>query len=468
MKIGNSFNKTMNFFDNLYKQSLQENEKNLKFWEDYLHSLNLLDLKLYFDKLKVDILVPIGNRILFRGALKHTNEVTVALGADYFVKCSLNQAEVLRQHRIKDAQSKVDVYRKEKTYLQSQLNLNKETIQNKCGQDIIETCTDEEDKLWRIQHRERLRQYNLSKEKKNEDNKIEINDKELWERLEELELQEELENQMMTPDGIVDTDDNINTRSEKEDSSNLLPFKANFHNLNDLQKPINNVDCNRVTTDAHILNIQAREQTSNDLLEQVLNRQKHLENKLLELKNMKGKNSKTENDLLSRLDEIEKLEEVEDEMDRLENILDDAGDDNNTKNVVSDHEKRVSFACDDDDVETFEITFKHSDVVPSSNPYRSESGIMKPSDIYVAFSHMFTDETKSILKRDNNIYCDKIDDTDKVKETQSEINRLDEVRQEIIIKDVLENKENYISKQENNQRPASIFKKQRLKQKLLS
>lgn len=82
-------------------QCVAENEKNLRFWEEYANSLNLLDFSVFSEKLTVPALVPIGNRIFFRGQLKHTNEVTVSLGADYFVKCSLKQAEILKQHRLK-------------------------------------------------------------------------------------------------------------------------------------------------------------------------------------------------------------------------------------------------------------------------------------------------------------------------------------------------------------------------------
>lgn len=90
----------LNFFF-CFLQSLLQNENNIKFWEGYLQNLNALDLNMYAEKLTVPVLVPIGNRILFRGAIKHTNEVMVSLGADYFTKCSVKQAEVLRQHRIK-------------------------------------------------------------------------------------------------------------------------------------------------------------------------------------------------------------------------------------------------------------------------------------------------------------------------------------------------------------------------------
>lgn len=98
-------------------QSVADNERNLRFWEDYLSNLKKLDFSVYADKLKVPTLVPIGSRVFFRGELKHTSEVTVALGSDYFVKCSITQAEVLRQHRIKgifllsDVHNKYDIFR---------------------------------------------------------------------------------------------------------------------------------------------------------------------------------------------------------------------------------------------------------------------------------------------------------------------------------------------------------------------
>lgn len=80
---------------------MHENGEQIRFWEDYLKALNDVQFKSYSDKLKVPVLVPIGNRILFRGELKHTNEVTASLGQGYFAKCSTEQAEILRQHRIK-------------------------------------------------------------------------------------------------------------------------------------------------------------------------------------------------------------------------------------------------------------------------------------------------------------------------------------------------------------------------------
>lgn len=81
-------------------QKLEQNERSIRFWDNYIQNLKSVDLTTFSDKLKVPVLVPIGGRMFFRGELIHTNEVTVSLGADYFVKCSLKQAEILRQHRL--------------------------------------------------------------------------------------------------------------------------------------------------------------------------------------------------------------------------------------------------------------------------------------------------------------------------------------------------------------------------------
>lgn len=53
-----------------------------------------------------------------------------------------------------------------------------------------------------------------------------------------------------------------------------------------------------------------------ELLQKVLDKQNELEEKLVELKNKERSDSKTEQDLLKKLDEMEELEDLEDEMDR--------------------------------------------------------------------------------------------------------------------------------------------------------
>ncbi|CAG4988978.1 unnamed protein product [Colias eurytheme] len=445
----------MNFLDNVFKQSLAENERNLTFWHDYLNNLNSLDFSTFSDKLKVPILVPIGNKILFRGALKHTNEVTVALGADYFAKCSIKQAEILRQHRIKDAQAKVDLYTKEKEYLENQLTFNVSNVYEQPGQDIIETCTEDEDKLWREKHRERVRQYNQSEEKKTEKVESEMTDEELWNRLEELELQEELEAEYRSMTNRNDSDSDGNESFIVKDEE-AITFPQSTKQT-EQQKENKEVSRN-IKSDT---NREVDTKSKVDLLKQVIDRQKDLEVKLIELKNKERGRCQTEQDLIGKLDEMEQLDELEDEMERLDDILNEDSDDTEISEISEERstatslKKSVSFA-DEDNSETLEITFKHSDVEPNIEPYIPDKGITKPSDIYEAYSNLFIDGKTSILRKSKY-------DNDKSETIAPEVTNVqpeEELRHTIVVKDVIEKAE-CNEKSNNPSRPVSLFKKRR-------
>ncbi|OWR53626.1 hypothetical protein KGM_202221 [Danaus plexippus plexippus] len=435
----------MNFLSDIYQKSLHENEKNIKFWEEYLQNLNTLNFEIYSDKLSVPILVPIGNKILFRGALKHTNEVTVALGADYFAKCSIKQAEVLRQHRIKDAKSKLEEYNKEKEYLENQLSFGKQNVFGNTDQDIIEVCTEEEDKTWREQHRERLKRYHQSDDKKKENISKDISDEELWMRLEELELQEEMQNEMQNSDTVEETNS----------------YESNFDSCVIKESDVKDVRADEATELASRITHNVPKQTSKtDLLQQVLDRQEMLSTKLTELKSRDRPETTTESELLSRLDEIELLDDLEDEMDRIDDILETAEDEDSSRSDTSKSSKSVSFT-DEDDGKTLELTFTHTDVEPDMTPYDPEKGIMKPRDIYVACANLFNNGTTSILRKSK--YLDKSANVTKEMEAPQAVNKngiTDTERQEIVVRDVVEKS----ASQENltaSARPTSLFKQKR-------
>ncbi|XP_041975289.1 unconventional prefoldin RPB5 interactor [Aricia agestis] len=437
----------MNFVHDLYQQTIAENDKNIKFWEDYLNNLNSLDFDVYSEKLTVPVLIPIGNRILFRGNLKHTNEVTVALGADYFAKCSIKQADVLRQHRIKDAKSKLEVYYKEREYLESQLSFNQQ-VQD-VGQEIIEHCTEEEDKEWRKAHRKRVRQYHQSKSKRETSEHDNVDDEELFRRLEELELQEELENEL-----------------SKHESAGTDNAEENYDSF------VINVDKDYQSKEVALIPQDTLQQTSKlDLLQQVIDRQKVLETKLIELKNRDKVQATTEKDLLSRLDEIEQLEELEDEMERLDDILDEDSnveESNDDESIVDNKTaNKQSVTFHEDDSETLELTFKHSEQEPTNEPYDSNKGITKPSDVYSAFSNLFVNETKSILKKSKyeSQEFNHVNDIKKeVKMINESIKKEESEHRTIVIKDISEKVEPE-AKNTSSERPVSIFKKRRQQQK---
>ncbi|XP_013191955.1 unconventional prefoldin RPB5 interactor [Amyelois transitella] len=451
----------MNILNEAYQKCVSNNERNLRFWEEYVNSLSSLDFSVFSDRLTVPALVPIGNRIFFRGELKHTNEVTVALGADYFVKCSLKQAEVLRQHRIKDAQSKLEIYRKEKEYLENQLSFSKENVYDNLGQEIVEMCTEEEDRVWREKHRENMRQYKLNSKVEYETSAAEVIDEELWNRLEELELQEELENELsnVKSDAYLEHEKNINTFIVPE--PDVPQVKKDKETENSKRKS------QEITTSP---------QTSKfELLQHVIEKQNELEHKLNELRFKEKNQTKTEEELLSRLDEMEELDELEDEMDRLEDILQtedvESTDEDSSSRQSSITKRGVTFADEDDD-ETVEIIYKHSAVEPSTEPYDPDKGITKPSDIYEAYSNLFK-ETTSILKKtkyennENVVEKTKTKNLKNVKTVnESDSYDFNDVNRTIVIKDIIEKSDGNVLKQENSEsRPISLFKKQRLQKK---
>ncbi|XP_049883819.1 unconventional prefoldin RPB5 interactor-like protein [Pectinophora gossypiella] len=462
----------MSLFMDIYHKTLQENEKKLRFWEDYLQNLKSLDFNVFCDKLKVPVLVPIGSRILFRGELKHTNEVTVALGADYFIKCSLKQAEVLRQHRIKGAESKLETFRTEREYLENQLTFRKQRVLDNQGQEIIEVHTEEEDRVWRELHREKIRQW----KQKGEDMNVqeELTDEELWNRLEELELQEELENELMQEEN----EESYEVHKDKiTDKKEEILFEAKKEKEQNNEKTVDKTNKKmefKETADTKVTE-------KYELLQKVLEKQNNLEEKLMELRNKDRNKSKTEADLISKLDEMEALDELQDEMDRLEDIIDtedveteeEEDDDNEEEESTStshstDSKRKVYFA-DEDDSETLELAFHHSDAEPNKEPYNSKEGITKPSDIYEAYSNLFT-ETISILKKSK--YEEKDLDAKIAKQQPKHEKKkvdwpIEDITRTIVVNDVVEKAD--ISESSNNnkteKRPVSLFKQLRQQKK---
>lgn len=147
-----------------------------------------------------------------------------------------------------------------------------------------------------------MKKYNQSKDKKQEvASQDEITDDELWLRLEELELQEELENEYE------------NTKTEENE---LESDDNSFDSFIIKEDDVSNTQTDVEKTEAYIVRTIPKQTSKIGLIQQVIDRQKMLESKLNEMKNRERTQTKTEEDLLSRLDEIGQLDEVEDEMNR--------------------------------------------------------------------------------------------------------------------------------------------------------
>ncbi|GBP44594.1 Unconventional prefoldin RPB5 interactor-like protein [Eumeta japonica] len=427
----------MNVLGDVYYKGLLENEKQIRFWEDYLKNLEDLNLNFYTNRLKVPVLVPIGNRILFRGELIHTNEVTVALGSSYFAKCSTAQAEVLRQHRIADALNKVNLLKKERSYLENHLSFSKENVFSTNGHEIIEPYVKEDEDSWRVKHKENVKKYMQQKNRALiTDN---ITDEELWARLEELELQEELEQEYL---------------SAKDENYDTLDIVQNSIDITDCIDESKSNSSGENEYDALVFSTEKR----NDLKE-ILNKQKSLEQQLLEIKQRERTKVQNEEDLLAHLDEIDELELIEDEIDRIDAKLDIEVNKTEEIHAVSSNKSRKSISFADDVVDSVEINFTHSDVLPSLESYDSNKGIQKPSDVYTAFQNSFNfNGTSSILRK--SAYCPEDVQAEytalPVQSQQHDINTIS--NSTIVLKEVIEKIGGEVKSNDNTERPQSLFK----------
>lgn len=224
-----------------------------------------------------------------------------------------------------DAKSKLDLAIIEKEYLESQVQFKNQTIFDNPGSEIIEYHTDNEDRLWRELHEQKVKQY-YEKMKKEEVNKDEKSDEELWNRLEELELQEELENELNKDTENYDIKDLLkNTKKEEDNIDNVANYDHDIPKETPIEMEVENIkNVENLKLDDNITETAACDATQMnpentnrlEILQNVLDKQKELEEKIADIKNRERNVTKTESDLVSRLDELDQLEEVEDEMDR--------------------------------------------------------------------------------------------------------------------------------------------------------
>lgn len=137
-----------------------------------------------------------------------------------------------------------------------------------------------------------------------------MTDDKLWEKLEELELKEELENELAE---LKDSPVKEQSILIKDLDFSIEGKKTKSQIPGDHKQAIKNGKKVVHTTEQKI---EIYPDSKHELLQKVLDKQNELEEKLVELKNKNRSDSETEKDLLKRLDEIEELDNLEDEMDR--------------------------------------------------------------------------------------------------------------------------------------------------------
>ncbi|XP_033898537.1 unconventional prefoldin RPB5 interactor 1-like [Acipenser ruthenus] len=194
------------------------------------------------NKLSYDIMVPFGPLAFMPGKLVHTNEVTVLLGDNWFAKCSAKQASNLVEHRKKHVKNALDDLYKVVKNFEARVGFTEdlEKLSSEKGDfvDITEEVENEEI-LTKGKQRTAHKPYSRPKNQDVFDTNFEggegdlkatsgiLPEEELWARLDELEMQEELLDQKDRMSYSADTNGDDTTSSsseeEKEHPSGNLP-----------------------------------------------------------------------------------------------------------------------------------------------------------------------------------------------------------------------------------------------------
>uniref|UniRef100_A0A6E8VUG3 Uncharacterized protein n=1 Tax=Anopheles coluzzii TaxID=1518534 RepID=A0A6E8VUG3_ANOCL len=191
-------------YNKTYFDALHKNQEETSRWTAYKqeHVDLKSNLRMYQKAPRADIMIPIGSKALLPGQLYHTGEVMVSHGCGYFSECSAEQAQSIADRRIRLAEELLAKYEREREMYSDKLEvpLTSEAFAGaEGGREIIEEYDEETEKRWREEHRLRVRESKQREAKERaakRDTAEETSDKELFAKLEEMELLEELEQEM--------------------------------------------------------------------------------------------------------------------------------------------------------------------------------------------------------------------------------------------------------------------------------
>ncbi|VDI71729.1 unconventional prefoldin RPB5 interactor 1 [Mytilus galloprovincialis] len=203
--------------------ALEETNANINQWEKFRTDYKALKtrLKTLPDKVTHDVMVPFGPLAFMPGKLVHTNEILVLLGENWFVERSAKQACGIIDRRAKSIHKEIENLHKQKELLQPRLDAVKGQFSKETDTfDIVEEYNEEKEKKWKAQHKKNVKHYKKTVKGKADESSEEMGktmtDKELWDRLDELERIESEKREMhkVTSDEILlhksyDSDDSI-------------------------------------------------------------------------------------------------------------------------------------------------------------------------------------------------------------------------------------------------------------------
>lgn len=242
--MDNTNNQKDILFQHTYLKALLDNKNNIAHWKVYKEKYEevIKNLNFYNEKFKHSVCIPVGRKAFVKGELVHTNDVWVTLGCGYFLKTSTKKAIDICQRRIKAADELIEKWEKESKLLESMRNYstNKDILGG--GEDsneIVEPFDEEQEKKWREDHKRKEKKYREQlREIKEKTGSVTMSDeKDIWEHLEALEMQEELEdelnrlgcNESSSEDYMTDSDD---TSKGNEELESVDDVRTDLTNVN--------------------------------------------------------------------------------------------------------------------------------------------------------------------------------------------------------------------------------------------
>ncbi len=142
-------------------------------------------------------LVPLGKKAFMPGRLVHTNEVLVLLGDNWFAERSARQAAEMVDRRVQRCDKMLDKLAQEKRLVEG-WRREMEEVSSGAGKgegsmEIREEYDEEDERKWRERHRVRVKEERRREKEKTAEGPVDDEDEALWRRLDELEMEEELE-----------------------------------------------------------------------------------------------------------------------------------------------------------------------------------------------------------------------------------------------------------------------------------
>lgn len=197
MEYSESLSLKQNLHERTLSEIIQKNEEQIEKYTNFQKQCEIIveGLQILPLELSVNCMIPIGKQALIKGKLKHTNEILVCLGEGYFVKYTAAQAIELTKRRIKRTLDNLISLKSERDLLESRRNypLNYGAFESNINEELIEHWSDQDLNDWRVQHRQKEKEYHEKKSKEKESNQnYQLTEEQLFQRLDELELEEEL------------------------------------------------------------------------------------------------------------------------------------------------------------------------------------------------------------------------------------------------------------------------------------